>query len=472
MAHRTILTERQRAALFALPTGEAELLQHYTLADDDLEHIRARRRGENRLGFALQLCAFRYPGRLLAAGEAIPEPVLAFIGAQIGLTGDALLPYATRRQTRQQHLKALRETYGYRMFSGRRARDLRAWLDREAEAAQSNDDLARRFVEECRRTQTILPGVSRIGRLCADALVAAERRIEARIADRIDEDMRASLDALLTETVDGKASRFIWLRRFEVGANSADMNRLLDRLEFLQRIGLDATCLAGIPPHRIARLRRQGERYFTDGLQDISGNRRLAILAVCAVEWHSAIADTIVETHDRIVGKTWRDAKRLCEARIVDANASVQDTLRAFFSLGTALLAAMSDEVPLAEAVATSCGWDDLEKLVASSARLTNTMEADPLAHVAQGYHRFRRYASRMLEALDISAATVAAPLIAAAKIVRSGGTVRPTGFLGPRSKWHRHLKAQDIDDHRLWEVAVLFHLRDAFRSGDIWLAR
>ena len=24
---------------------------------------------------------------------------------------------------------------------------------------------------------------------------------------------------------------------------------------------------------------------------------------------------------------------------------------------------------------------------------------------------------------------------------------------------------------HRLWEVAVLCHLRDAFRSGDIWLA-
>lgn len=152
MAHRTILTKRQCASLFDLPTHEAELLQHYTLADDDLEHIRARRRPENRIGFALQLCALRYPGRLLAAGETISERVLAFIGAQLGLTGDALLSYATRRQTRQQHLKALQEIYGYRMFTGRRARDLKAWLDREAEAAQSNENLARRFVEECRRT--------------------------------------------------------------------------------------------------------------------------------------------------------------------------------------------------------------------------------------------------------------------------------------------------------------------------------
>lgn len=37
MAHRTILTERQRSALFDLPTDEAAMLRHYTLADDDLD---------------------------------------------------------------------------------------------------------------------------------------------------------------------------------------------------------------------------------------------------------------------------------------------------------------------------------------------------------------------------------------------------------------------------------------------------
>lgn len=43
--------------------------------------------------------------------------------------------------------------------------------------------------------------------------------------------------------------------------------------------------------------------------------------------------------------------------------------------------------------------------------------------------------------------------------------------FLRPSSKWNRHLRAQEKGDTRLWEVAVLFHLRDAFRSGDVWLA-
>jgi hypothetical protein len=62
----------------------------------------------------------------------------------------------------------------------------------------------------------------------------------------------------------------------------------------------------GVPPHQITRLHRQGERYFPDGLRDISSDRRLAILAVCALEWRAAIIDAIVENNDRaaIVART------------------------------------------------------------------------------------------------------------------------------------------------------------------------
>jgi hypothetical protein len=57
--------------------------------------------------------------------------------------------------------------------------------------------------------------------------------------------------------------------------------------------------------------------------------------------------------------------------------------------------------------------------------------------------------------------------------ILRNGlNDTAHTDFLRPSSKWHRHLRAQAAGDGRLWEIAVLFHLRDAFRSGDVWLVR
>ena len=101
-------------------------------------------------------------------------------------------------------------------------------------------------------------------------------------------------------------------------------------------------------------------------------------------------------------------------------------------------------------------------------------MSGDPLAHVAQGFHRFRRYAPRMLQALEIEAAPVANPLMAAANLVgkKPNSQSPPTTFLRRTSKWHRHMNHQEDGCTRLWEVAVLFHLRDAFRSGDVWLRR
>jgi hypothetical protein len=128
MPRRSILTARQRAALIDLPKDKASILHHYTLSDHDIEIIRTRRHARNRLGFALQLCAFRYPGRLLLSGELIPEAVSRFIAAQLGEEMEELSHYAETDVTRRRHLVDLRQVYDFKMFSGHRARELKAWL--------------------------------------------------------------------------------------------------------------------------------------------------------------------------------------------------------------------------------------------------------------------------------------------------------------------------------------------------------
>ena len=116
-----------------------------------------------------------------------------------------------------------------------------------------------------------------------------------------------------------------------------------------------------------------------------TSDRLLAILAVCAIEWAAAITDAVIETLDRIVGKTWRDANKLCDAQIADARSSLQETLRSFKDLGSALLEAKGDGASLDNATETGCGWARLENMVATAAELTGTMAADALAHVVHG---------------------------------------------------------------------------------------
>ena len=70
MPRRRALTEAQLERLLALPTAEPDLVRHWTLGAADLAAVERRRGDHNRLGFALQLCAFRYPAGCFAQARA------------------------------------------------------------------------------------------------------------------------------------------------------------------------------------------------------------------------------------------------------------------------------------------------------------------------------------------------------------------------------------------------------------------
>ena len=158
---------------------------------------------------------------------------------------------------------------------------------------------------------------------------------------------------------------------------------------------------------------------------------------------------------------------------MVEAKGAAQRALASFMDLGEALLAAEHDPAALGDAVPATLGWDGLRTLMRESSQVNDTMAEHPLGHVVGGHSRFRRYARRMLRAVDIEAAPSAAPLNQATEMIRDSSRHDcPTTFLRPASKWRRYLDQRPTGDRKLWEVAVLFHLRDALRSGDVWLTQ
>ena len=113
MPRRRALTAAQLAGLLALPAAELDLIRHWMLNEADLAAVNRRRGDHNRLGFALQLCTLRYPGRLLRVGEAIPAPALCFVADQVGAAQEAFAAYSARTQTRYQQLDVIRAAYGF-----------------------------------------------------------------------------------------------------------------------------------------------------------------------------------------------------------------------------------------------------------------------------------------------------------------------------------------------------------------------
>jgi hypothetical protein len=213
MPRRELLTAAQREALLAFPDEEENLLQHYVLSVHDLAAVRQHRGDHNRLGFAVQLCYLRYPGRVLAENETPPAALLGMVAAQLQVRSALWDEYAQRDETRCEHLIELQHLYGFQPFTSRNYREIAQELIPLADQTHQAMVLVRSVIEQLRSEQVIIPPLSVIERLCAEAITRAERRLYRKLTSGLDESRRTALDNVLGTRLNTKQSMLAWLRQ-------------------------------------------------------------------------------------------------------------------------------------------------------------------------------------------------------------------------------------------------------------------
>jgi TnpA family transposase len=477
MPRRRAVTREQLEVLLALPATETELIRHWTLGAADLAAIERRRGDPNQLGFALQLCAFRYPGRLLRPREAIPELALGFVAGQLGVAHDALATYAVRVQTRREQLGALRAEFGFRTFAPEHRRELRTWL---LPVALGNTDavaIAATLMDELRRRKIIAPGPSVIERLIAAAAVLAERQVAHQLTRDLPPEQAKTLDALLATKEGTAMSKLAWARQPPGAPGHRALARLVEQRAILRTIGLDPAGAEGVHPERLRKLAREGARFTAQHLRALSPLRRRATLIATVLDTITRLTDETVALFDRAVGRMFRRAEvREQDALMRDARA-INDKVRLLAKLGAALIEARESGTDLQAAVASVIGWDKLARSVEEAKRLARPDKVDLSALAARAWPVLRRLGPLFLGSLQFYAVPAAAATLRAVELLRSiyesGGGRKwprslPTSFLRPA--WREAVLSPDGAERRTWEAATLLALRDRLRAGDIWV--
>ena len=212
MSRRTLLSSEQRARLFGIPSEAADMAKHYVLSAEDLALVRAKRRPSNRLGFAVQLCVLRHPGRPLDPSELPSPAMLAFAASQVGVDPKMFGEYAHRAETRREHLLELQHRLRLRSF---RFADWRACVQVGADAAWATDRgepiVQRDACAFCApRTCSSPPRQSWSG-----SGLGPGARPQDGVSDfgiRTDRWRNGKLEGLLANDPDVRRSRFAWLR--------------------------------------------------------------------------------------------------------------------------------------------------------------------------------------------------------------------------------------------------------------------
>jgi hypothetical protein len=155
-----------------------ELDRVFLLDDADRELIGRRRGAHNRLGFALQLGTVRWLGAFLPDPTEVPDVVLEYVAAQLGVEDRSCVGrYLERRPTRFEHAEEIRLACGLRDFAAAGG-EFEQWV--RAQAWMTGDGPRAIFgdaVGWLREHDVLLPGVTTLARLVARARAEADQRL-------------------------------------------------------------------------------------------------------------------------------------------------------------------------------------------------------------------------------------------------------------------------------------------------------
>lgn len=486
--------ERNRVGGFPQEIATEDLFAHFTLLGDDRALIPSTSAPANRLGFAVALCTVRYLGFYPEDPTTIPENVAWYVGQQIMVSPGALLAYPEREQTRTEHLRRIYEYLGYRRPTPANLREMFDWL---VERAIEHDDpvlLVSLAADRFKAEKLVRPRISRLERMAAAARERANDETFLALSPMLTEQAKALLDGLLVpEPEVSRAERrarrrspgpapgrtpHSWFREGATSNSPPAILMQLKKLEKLREMGVEDFDLESINHNRLVYLANLGRRYTNQALQRQAPERRYPILLAFLSEAYSEITDEVVDLFDHRLQEAESKAKRdLAEFRQGAAQAT-DEKVRLFRELGRILLDPEVPDGAIREAVYEAVGSPErLLEAVVESEKLMRPADDNYYDFFADRYSYLRQFTPAFLEALRFRSNKRNDPLLEAIEVLRDLNAQKrrrvpdeaPLGFVP--GKWGPYVVGEDGRiDRRYWELCLLTVLREALRSGDVWI--
>jgi hypothetical protein len=245
----------------------------------------------------------------LGFDEHPPGAMIAFVAHQLGASPSAFSDYALRDQTRREHVVELQKLLGLRSF---RLADWRACLQVGANAAWATDrgePIVQAMLVHLRAERVLVPAAPVSERIGLAARVRARKQAFQALAEGLSDTSREALENLLTFDPALRRSRFAWLRGYGESSAPTNLLALLDRLEYVRELGIDAARAKRIHPARLGRLLAEAALMTVQHIANLEPARRTAILAVQAADLESRLTDATLAMFEKHIGSLFSKAQ-------------------------------------------------------------------------------------------------------------------------------------------------------------------
>lgn len=273
-----------------------------------------------------------------------------------------------------------------------------------------------------------------------------------------------------------------WLKDRATSNTPKAIKDQIAKLRYLRGVGADRLDVSSVNPNRLKLLAAVGRRYTNQALQRQPEERRHPVLVAVLKEAHTEVTDEVADLFDQCL---W-EADRRSRNELVDfrrrAARATDEKVRLFNGIARLLL---DPDLPHEElrtrAFALAGSDEDLREALRESERLMRPLDDNYYDFFADKYAHVRQFAPAVLEALEFRSNKARDPLLDAVshlkelndKKSRKAPGEEHLGFVP--AGWLTYVRptlpsGRRTVDRRHWEMCLMWELRSALRSGDVWV--
>ncbi len=477
---RELLTTEQRQLLMEIPEDDLIAGTYYTFSNQDLEIINKRRREENRLGFAVQLAMLRFPGWSYTHVKNFPDSVKGYIAKQINADPHSLSLYPQRENTLWDHLKEIRNEYGFVTFT---LKEYRMTFKHLYQLALENGDaihLLHESIDFLRSNRVILPAITTLERMVWEARAMAEKKIFNTVSKSLLDNQKEKLEEIITSQYDSASNKTIlgWLKDPPGHPSPETFLKVIERLEYIRGMKLGSVKVNHLHRNRLLQLSRLGSRYEPYAFRDFQENKRYTILTVYLLQLTQELTDKAFEIHDRQILSLLSKGRKAQEEMQKRNGKKVNEKIIHFSNIGQALIKAKIEGLDVFEVLDSVIEWNSFVSSVEEAQELARPVDYDYLDLLQKRFYSLRKYTPTLLKVLEFHSTKSNETLLQAVEIIRGmndSGKRKvpvdaPVDFVSNRWKKHLYEENGTINRH-YYEMAVLTELREHVRAGDVSIA-
>jgi TnpA family transposase len=473
--------ERERLSQFPLDIPESDLVVYFTLTPEDKKTAQRQYRTHNQLGFALLLCTLRYLGFFPTEMSDVPERVIVYVADQLEVLPDTLDTYLNRPENRLEQLGPVMAHLGFRRFERQDKEPFVTWLGKRALEDDRQSGLLQLACERLYQMRLVRPAVTTMEELVAGARRWAQEKTAQILVEPLPPGERDRLTVLLTPMEEKEITPLTWLRRSATGHSDKDILDTLAKLIFIRQWSLETWDIAELPPSRLKLLARIARYTSPNGLQRRKPvGKRDAILTAFLLWAYEKTIDELIDLFDLCLAKALRKSRRELKEHLLSQVTRMQKVVGYFQGMTEVLLDEKVSDTAIRPSIYQQITPEILQDTLEETRQIL--VPGGGLTHLDFFDHRysyFRRFAPAFLEALTFHHHADDDGLLDAIDVLRDLNEKEDkpsqvlenvsTAFV-PAAWESRVLNEDGTISRRNYEMCALSELRDALRSGVLWV--